>query len=448
MIVGRPVPPASATWAYPDDIPGSRCGPEDGPWPRQYRVLSENEVWRELKELAKPHSVVFNNDRGFRADSINFQPSPKTKTQDRHVVTEINIRGQKWNLTGVFDGHLGDVTVEHVSYHLPIIVEEFLQGALEQNPERELTPEYIGDLFSQSILAFDDAIAHDVLDLFGGSVEELEKYSDSEIKEIINDQHLGGANWRKARLCMYGTTALVALVDPEHVNLWVANLGDCQPVLITPDDEGIKDWQIEVLTTTHNGDNDDELDRIRAEHPGEDECILNRRVLGALAPTRCLGDIPFKQPPAFTRRVLYNLFPGFHNTSPWEEFLNRNRTPPYITAKPDVVHRKLRRAHIVHRPTFLVLTSDGFSDLCSGEGQTRVLESWARGMMELWSLGEVGEGGKGGSGRKEDVRGSGNMALRLLRRTIGDDRFAVSKVLTLDMDEAWIDDTAVVVVTV
>lgn len=68
--------------------------------------------------------------------------------------------------------------------------------------------------------------------------------------------------------------------------------------------------------------------------------------------------------------------------------------------------------------------------------------------MELWSLGEVGEGGKGGSGRKEDVRGSGNMALRLLRRTIGDDRFAVSKVLTLDMDEAWIDDTALVVATI
>lgn len=125
-------------------------------------------------------------------------------------------------------GHLGDVTVEHVAYHLPIIVQEFLQGALDQDPERELTPDYIGDLFSQSILAFDDAIAHDVLDLFGGSIEELEKHSDTQIKEIINDQHMGGANWRKARLCMYGTTALVALVDPDHVNLWVANLGDCQ----------------------------------------------------------------------------------------------------------------------------------------------------------------------------------------------------------------------------
>lgn len=105
---------------------------------------------------------------------------------------------------------------------------------MEKVPEHELTPEYIGDLFSQAILKFDDAIAHDVLDLFGGSIEELENFSDKQIKDIINDQHLGGANWRKARLCMYGTTALVALVDPGHVNLWVANLGDCQAGMWLP----------------------------------------------------------------------------------------------------------------------------------------------------------------------------------------------------------------------
>ena len=78
------------------------------------------------------------------------------------------------------------------------------------------------------MLAFDDAIAHDVLDLFGGSIEKLEEYTDAEIRDVINDQHLGGANWRKVRLCMYGTTALVALVDPAHKDLWIANLGDCQ----------------------------------------------------------------------------------------------------------------------------------------------------------------------------------------------------------------------------
>lgn len=76
-------------------------------------------------------------------------------------------------------------------------------------------------------MAFDDAIANDVLDLFGG-LKGLDNFSDAEIRNIINDQHSGGANWKKARLCMYGTTALVALVDPDHTNLWVANLGDCQ----------------------------------------------------------------------------------------------------------------------------------------------------------------------------------------------------------------------------
>jgi pyruvate dehydrogenase phosphatase len=123
---------------------------------------------------------------------------------------------------------LGTVTVEHVSHHLPIIVEEFLKKELDEDPYRELTPDYVAGLFSRSILAFDDAIANDVLDLFGGSIESLEQYSDEEIRRIINDQHSGGENFRKVRLCMYGTTALVALVDPDHINLWVTNIGDCQ----------------------------------------------------------------------------------------------------------------------------------------------------------------------------------------------------------------------------
>lgn len=125
-------------------------------------------------------------------------------------------------------GHLGDVTVEHVAHHLPIIVRDFLREANEATHAGNYTPESISDLFTKAILAFDDAIAHDVLDLFGGSVDNLANYTDAEIRQTINDHHLGGENWRKVRLCMYGTTALVSLVDPEHKNLWVANLGDCQ----------------------------------------------------------------------------------------------------------------------------------------------------------------------------------------------------------------------------
>jgi pyruvate dehydrogenase phosphatase len=122
-------------------------------------------------------------------------------------------------------GHLGETTVEHVAHHLPIIIGEFLRKGVEENPSRPLTSAFISDLFSRSIVAFDDAIAHDVLNLFPRGLTDI---SDEEIRRTINDQHHGGHNYKKARLCMYGTTALVALVDPQQENLWVANVGDCR----------------------------------------------------------------------------------------------------------------------------------------------------------------------------------------------------------------------------
>ncbi|KAF8626287.1 hypothetical protein AX15_004958 [Amanita polypyramis BW_CC] len=473
-------------YAYAEDIPGSRCSPEDGPWPRQYRILDETELWRELGRLAKPQSMIFNpNQPYWRADYTNFQPSHRSKTQDRYVVTQLEVQGRKWSFTGVFDGHLGDDTVEHVAYHLPIIVRDFLRDALEGEKNRNddaygnygpkqhkqaygISPEFISDLFAKSIVAFDNAIANDVLDLFGG-LEGLKDYSDAEIRNVINDQHDGGVNWKKARLCMYGTTALVTLVDPDHQNMWVANLGDCQAILVTPEDDSGNEWNVQVLTVNHNGDNDAEIDRVRRQHPNEPECVFDRRVLGALAPFRCLGDIPFKQPPEFTRRVLYNLLPGFHNVSPWEEFLVRNLTPPYITAEPDVIHRPLdnctgtksRGDDRTRSPKFLILASDGFTDLCgSPEMQVEVVKKWAKSAVpgssspsspEPWyswfSCKKDSNESKGAIQPDKLKRTSDNFALKLLRYALGEDTSSVSRVLTLDMETPWIDDTAIVVQT-
>ncbi|KAJ7885369.1 phosphatase 2C-like domain-containing protein [Mycena leptocephala] len=378
-------------WAYPDDIPGSRCTPEDGPWPRAFFLLDEAEIWEEFERLADPSSVLFSAEKGWRADGVNFQPSPMASTQDRYVLRQLNVHGRLWTLTGVFDGHLGEETVAHVAHHLPIIVEQFLQEFLyEKEPTHQITPQFISGLFSRSITAFDDAIAGDILKLFGGS-DRLERYSDQEIREIINDQEKGGDNYKKARLCMYGTTALVALTDPEHENLWVANLGDCQAM------------EAEFITTEHNGDNDAEIERVCREHPGEPECVVNRRVLGALAPFRGLGDVPFKQPPSFTRRILYNLAP---------DCLARNLTPPYISASAEITHRRIERgvptARIPH------------PSLCRVSGRERVLAAWA----------------------------AREAAARLLRQALGgENRAGVSCMLTLDMETPWVDDTAIVVQT-
>ncbi|KAK2460694.1 hypothetical protein APHAL10511_007164 [Amanita phalloides] len=463
--------PARA-YAYPGDIPGSRCSPDDGPWPRPYKVLQDDDLWREFARLAKPQSYTFDSLNPYwRADAVNFQPSHHSKTQDRYVVTQLDIHGHMWTFTGVFDGHLGDVTVEHVAHHLPIIVRDFLREALQGEnedidgtcdkrvPGHSLTPEMVSDLFSRSIVAFDNAIANDVLDLFGG-LEGLKDYSDAEIRKIINDQHQGGANWKKARLCMYGTTALVALVDPDHRNMWVANLGDCQAILVMPKDNTGDEWDARVLTVSHNGDNNAEIERVQHLHPNEPECVVERRVLGALAPFRCLGDVPFKQPPEFTRRVLYNLFPGFHNVSPWEEFLVRNLTPPYITAQPDVIHQRLGTDSLDSDkkglPRFLILASDGFADLCgSQEMQSRIINRWAKSVVNhlpplpnRWtSWLSRNRITNQQSNERERRSASDNFALRLLRHALGEDTTSVSRALTLDMETAWLDDTSIVVQT-
>lgn len=440
MNYGIPVTePEPMQLAYSSDIPGTRCGPEDGPWPRPYTFLEEPELWRELAALAKPQSAVLDPKRGWRADAVNFQPSHTTRTQDRYVVQQLDIHGHIWTLTGVFDGHLGDVTAEHTAYHMPIIIRDFLREAMDDDPQQLLDPQFISDLLSQAMTSFDDAIAGDVLDLFPGGLEGLASISDDQIRRTINDIHTGGANYKKARLCMYGTTALVALVDPDHKNLWVANLGDCAAVMVSQ--TGSEEWKMEHLTTDQNGDNQDEVDRVRREHPGEPDCVVDHRVLGAIAPFRCIGDTPFKQPPEFTRRILYNLYPGFHNTSPWEEFLVLNHTPPYISNTPEITHRLLNApppSSPTSSPTptsrFLILSSDGLSDLCAGPGQERVLGSWARNLRRNIGTDTAGK--------------SGNMALRLLWQAIGgEDSDSVSRVLTLEMDTSWIDDTSIVVQT-
>jgi pyruvate dehydrogenase phosphatase len=129
-----------------------------------------------------------------------------------------------------YQGHLGDATVEHAAYHLPIIVQESLYKVISGPGVPMPSSEVVREMLSKGITAFDDAIAGDVLELFPGGLASLPSRSDEEIQAVVNDftGPSAGANYKKARLCLYGTTALIALVDPAHENLWVANLGDCE----------------------------------------------------------------------------------------------------------------------------------------------------------------------------------------------------------------------------
>lgn len=419
--------PSSVAWF--DDIPGSICGPEDGPWPRAFTNLTSSEAWDKLSLASDPQSLAYGTGKEWRADALNFQPFPGAKSQDRYAMQQLRIGDRIWTLTAVFDGHLGDATVQHAAYHVPIIVREFLEDLDKKHGGRVVPPPLVADVFSSAIRAFDDAIANDVLELFPGGLDAAMEMPDQQIHSILNDQFVGGKNFERARLCMYGTTALVALVDPEHTNLWLANLGDCQGVMVSETAPQV--WSYEVLTRVHNGQNNREVERVKREHPGEPDCIIDGRVLGAIAPFRCLGDTPFKQPPEFTRRLLYNLFPGSNDTSLWEEFLVLNKTPPYISAMPEVTHFPLDR---LQRPLrrYLILCSDGFTDIC-GQHRRSVIDRWLRTIPPV------------ARDRSGAMPMPPNRALQLLWQGLGGESVSVSKALTLDLDVPWLDDITIVV---
>lgn len=93
---------------------------------------------------------------------------------------------------------------------------------------------------------------------------------------------------------------------------------------------------------------------------------------------------------------------------------------------PEVTHYPLDASQKGLRK-YLVLSSDGFTDIC-GKGQRSVIERWLE-----WV-----------ESRKECCE-TDNMALQLLWHGLGGDLVGVSKVLTLDLDVPWLDDISIVV---
>jgi hypothetical protein len=124
-------------------------------------------------------------------------------------------------------GHAGDETVKHVAENLPGQLQSALIGLLAGS-EWRIDPASISNLLSKVIISYDDSLTKDLYDLFPGGVKELSKLSDNEVKKVIRDSATGGSNNAKVARCMQGSTVLVSLLDPNHDNLWVASLGDCQ----------------------------------------------------------------------------------------------------------------------------------------------------------------------------------------------------------------------------
>lgn len=131
-----------------------------------------------------------------------------------------------------------------------------------------------------------------------------------------------------------------------------------------------------MMTVEHNSDNRQEVERILAEHPSNERStvIKMERLLGQLAPLRAMGDFRYKWSKETLQKVVVPYLgesaipPNYH-------------TPPYLSAKPDVIYHRL-----TPRDKFLIIGSDGLWDLISPLEAVRLVGEHMSGKVTLSPL--------------------------------------------------------------
>ncbi|KAH7553692.1 hypothetical protein ACOSP7_029490 [Xanthoceras sorbifolium] len=109
------------------------------------------------------------------------------------------------------------------------------------------------------------------------------------------------------------------------------------------------------LTVDHSTYEEEEVDRIKKEHPDDDSSVMNDRVKGYLKVTRAFGAGFLKQPK--WNDALLEMFR-----------INYIGTSPYITCSPSLYHHRLGP-----RDKFLILSSDGlYQYFTNGEAVSEV----------------------------------------------------------------------------
>lgn len=170
-------------------------------------------------------------------------------------------------------------------------------------------------------------------------------------------------------VAMSGSCACVALLTGR--DLYVANTGDARAIIGQENDDG--SYTAVPVSFDHNYENINELKRIYSEHPQKEHQFLIRdgRLLEMLLPLRAFGDIRFK----WSLRDLKNyVVPMYgHGVIP-----NNYHTPPYVTARPEVIHHKLN-----YKDKFLILATDGLWELLNPQRVVQLVGNHMNGQQSF-----------------------------------------------------------------
>ncbi|CDZ98619.1 Protein phosphatase 2C/pyruvate dehydrogenase (lipoamide) phosphatase [Phaffia rhodozyma] len=315
----------------------------------------------------------------------------------------------------VFDGHSGFQTSHLLSQTLIPTTSLSVQSTLSRSPSPFSSDSELRTTTDQpSPSSFSTLGLSRLRDIFSSSSKqsrELEGASMDEIKESIkhawqtldksivwdpvdllsslpSNPDLSLISYPTILPALSGSCALLSVIDTARKDIYIALAGDCRAVAgywvpnpastqLNPDGQTDQTsqapagrWRVEVLTEDQTGRNPKacrELERIQGEHPqGErDSVIMRGRVLGGLEPSRAFGDARYKWSKEIQPELIDSLVPaGSKRPRPAPSL---SKTPPYVTATPEVIHLKSDGSDREGELRFLVLGTDGLYDRLSNE---------------------------------------------------------------------------------
>ncbi|KAK4872684.1 hypothetical protein RN001_014713 [Aquatica leii] len=274
-------------------------------------------------------------------------------------------------LMGVFDGHGGTACAQVISKRL---YQYIAASLLPHDQLLRLLASYDTTEPLPLVQSYNDKVqfVEDVRDIYAKSFKEFildiskDVKRDTSIKTALETAFLrldsdlskealptppALVNTKTLSVAMSGAVSCVAHIDGPHLN--IANLGDCNAVIGVLNESN--SWIANKLTIEHNSYNHAEVKRIISQHPRNESSTIIKmeRLLGQLAPLRAFGDFRYKWSKQTLRDVVLEHFgetcipPNYY-------------TPPYLTARPEVIYRRL-----TPNDKFLVLASDGLWDIIS-----------------------------------------------------------------------------------
>ncbi|KAF7562641.1 hypothetical protein G7046_g1477 [Stylonectria norvegica] len=303
------------------------------------KPLDLDDVNKKLREQA--HTFVFESEHGSRGrvDVVRV-PSNAPVEDEWDLAVGKCVNGGEALFAGVYDGHAGWATsrvlkealIPHVSTALRLVT-------------TSSSGEVIDNAIQDAFLRLDQRI-------FDNASKAMQLYKPGAAEGIA-----------ALAPAIAGSCALLTIYDPKSSILRTAVTGDSRAVRGVWSSTAGK-FEADELSKDQTGFNEEEVARLDKAHPGEKEDILDPksgRLLG-MAVTRAFGDHRWK----WSVEQIRTAKNSFYASSPRPN----TKSPPYMTARPEVTTRKIQTED------FVIIASDGLWDNLTSEDAVTCVSRW------------------------------------------------------------------------